>query len=118
MEFKLDEFIRSYVSAALEVAKSGHEFDKFFDTIEERVTKDTGFPRDFVRHIHHSFHWTFFCDRETIVQKVESRKKGQNDSIRLRREYTEKDIDELTKEIIAKQGPYVLERARRYHQQA
>ncbi len=60
--FSLEEFVKKYVGFAFDALKIGEPctFEEFERTLFGRISKEMNLTREFILHMHHAFHWSFF----------------------------------------------------------
>lgn len=116
MKIDLEKFVGVYIREAFKIAQKNLEIDRFDEDLRASVSKKTNLTQEQVKYIHHAFHWELICNNNSILEYVQPSKNGENNFIRLKRPYKNKDIKDLKNLILDKYKEYLKARIRSYRE--
>ena len=124
-DFSLEDFAYIYVSEALRIAERNPHLEKFYEQLYEGVSNKIGLTKEAILKIHHPFHWTFFDNKDSILEYIQTNTDGNR--IRLKRTYFLADIQTIADKVLKdyskclrekiKSPEQVLEERKKYYQE-
>ncbi|MBI2043490.1 hypothetical protein HYT25_03825 [Candidatus Pacearchaeota archaeon] len=114
----LELFVNTYIGCALMLAgnNGGISSDDFDNELRRYVAKEMNISQDFVKFLHHPFHWTFFTDgRYGFKSPFEYNPpayKGETAKIKLKRDVSEEDKSKLVEHVLSNYRALLNERIR------
>lgn len=109
--FSLDEFVYICISNALELAKENPSMRQFYDRLQEKVSSTLHISKEDFSYLYHPIHWTLFLDsKSSALDYIQGTRNGEENSVRLKREFTEKDVNDLSNLVLGEYKDYLQQR--------
>ena len=123
--FSLENFAYIYVSEALRLTRNAPTADRFYNSLFDTLSERSGLSKEAILKIHHPFHWTFFDNKDSILEYIQTNTDGNR--IRLKRTYFLADIQTIADKVLKDYGKclrekikspeQVLEERKKYYQE-
>lgn len=120
-KFSLENFVGSYVSCAFEQFEIpyGEDIRIRMEVFEERLRRNVGndlkISEETILHLHHAFHWAFFCNNggNGILECYYDTKLNRTGFwIRAKKAIIKEDMGKMAADILEKYRDYLSERAK------
>ncbi len=99
----LRRFVKLYLKEALDLAKKEFSPEEFYDRLIKSVSEKSGYPEKIILGLHHPFHWELFSKNgSSFLEYVQPVEKGERRYIKLKRNYSEEDIDDFSNSFLRK----------------
>ncbi|MFA7707966.1 MAG: hypothetical protein WCX73_03380 [Candidatus Pacearchaeota archaeon] len=114
MRIDIEKFAETYIREAFRLSKKNPSLNSFDNNIRAFVSKKLKLSKNFVGHLHHAFHWEFFCNNNSLLEYVQAHVPGETNSVKLKSLYKERDIQNLKELILDKYKTYLDSRVSSY----
>lgn len=112
----------SFVRNGFELAKDSQAVLVFDEQLWQKVSRDTGFCVEAIRHVHHSFYWELVSkdtkDEEMPFEYNQSKHSGGKSSITLSIPCSEINIQKFSEKLYTNHWQYMGNRLNKFLQQA
>ncbi|MFA6023035.1 MAG: hypothetical protein WC781_03030 [Candidatus Pacearchaeota archaeon] len=107
-KFNMDKFVRTYIYEASDLARKNLPLEEFDEKLRTRLSNYLDIDKKVVIQLHHPCHWALFCDKgqESYMTIVSPSKHGDVVRVKVTRDYTSEDIDNLTKKVLNENATY------------
>jgi len=110
LDVDLNYFVERYVYHALNLVgnNGGIPLDNFEEGIREKLSEELDVTSEFVKYLHHPFHWAFFVDSRygfnSPLRYIQPRFKDEPPKIELTGEVNESEESKLVNYILSEHG--------------